>query len=61
MPTKRYKPEQIVSPLRQVEVAIGNGQTTPQASREGGIAEQTLYRWRKEYAGLKLEQGQAAQ
>ncbi len=42
--------------LRQVEVAIGNGKTTPHACREAGITEQTYYRWRKEYGGLKLEQ-----
>jgi putative transposase len=56
MPTKSYKPEQIVSLLRQVEVAIGNGQTTKHACREVGITEQTFYRWRNEYGGLKLEQ-----
>ena len=42
--------------LRQVEVGIANGKTTPQACRETGITEQTYYRWRKEYGGLKLEQ-----
>jgi putative transposase len=42
--------------LRQVEVVIANGQTTPQACREAGISEQTFYRWRKEYGGLKLDQ-----
>jgi len=42
--------------LRQVEVGIANGKTTPQACREAGITEQTYYRWRKEYGGLKLEQ-----
>jgi transposase-like protein len=56
MPTKRYKPEQIMTLLRQVEVVIANGRTTPQACREAGISEQTYYRWRKEYGGLKLEQ-----
>lgn len=56
MPTKRYKPEQIMTLLRQVEVGIANGRTTPQACREAGISEQTYYRWRKEYGGLKLEQ-----
>jgi transposase-like protein len=40
----------------QVEVGIANGKTTPQACREAGITEQTYYRWRKEYGGLKLEQ-----
>ena len=56
MPSKRYKPEQIMTLLRQVEVMIANGQTTPQACREAGITEQTFYRWRKEYGGLKLDQ-----
>jgi hypothetical protein len=46
MPTKRYKPEQIMTLLRQVEVVIANGRTTPQACREAGISEQTYYRWR---------------
>jgi putative transposase len=39
-----------------VEVAVANGKSTPQACREAGITEQTHYRWRKEYGGLKLEQ-----
>ncbi len=56
MPTKRYKAEQIMTVLRQVEVVVANGQTTPQACREAGITEQTFYRWRKEYGGLKLDQ-----
>lgn len=56
MPTKQYKPEQIMALLRQVEVVIANGQTTPQACREAGISEQTFYRWRKEYGGLRLDQ-----
>jgi transposase-like protein len=37
-------------------VVIANGRTTPQACREAGISEQTFYRWRKEYGGLKLDQ-----
>jgi len=56
MSTKRYKPEQIVNLLRQIEVEIANGKTAPQAAREVGITEQTYYRWRKEFGGLKLEQ-----
>ena len=56
MSTKRYKPEQIVNLLRQVEVEIANGKTTPQAAREVGITEQTYYRWRREFGGLKLDQ-----
>jgi len=56
MPTKRYKPEQIVNLLRQIEVEIGNGKTTPQACRDAEITTQTYYRWRKEFGGLKLDQ-----
>jgi transposase-like protein len=56
MAMKKHKPEQIVSLLRQVEVGIANGKTTPQACRELEISEQTYYRWRKEYGGLKLDQ-----
>jgi putative transposase len=56
MPTKKYKPEQIVSLLRQIEVAVANGKSTPQACRNAGITEQSYYRWRKEYGGLKLDQ-----
>jgi hypothetical protein len=43
MPTKRYKPEQIMTVLRRVEVVIANGKLTPQACREAGISEQTFY------------------
>ena len=56
MPMKRYKPEQIVNLLRQIEVEIANGKATPQACKEGEITQQTYYRWRKEYGGLKLDQ-----
>ncbi len=56
MAQKRYKAEQIVTLLRQIEVAVANGKTTPQACKEAEITIQTYYRWRKEYGGLKLEQ-----
>lgn len=56
MPMTRYKPEQIVTLLRQIEVAIANGKTTPQACKEAEITAQTYYRWRKEFGGLKLDQ-----
>jgi hypothetical protein len=56
MSTKRCKPEQIVNLLRQIEVAIANGKTTPQACRDAEITVQTYYRWRKEFGGLKLDQ-----
>jgi putative transposase len=53
---KKYTPEQIVSLLRQVEVAVASGKTTAQASKEALITEQTYYRWRKEYGGLQIDQ-----
>jgi putative transposase len=56
MAMRRYKPEQIVNLLRQIEVGIANGKTTPQACKEAEITVQTYYRWRKEYGGLKLDQ-----
>jgi putative transposase len=56
MPNQRYKPEQIVTMLRQIEVGIANGKTTPQACKEAAITVQTFYRWRKEYGGLKMDQ-----
>ena len=56
MARKIYKPEELVNLLRQVEVAVANGKSTPQACKEAGIVEQTYYRWRKEYGGLKVDQ-----
>jgi putative transposase len=47
MPMKRYKPEQIVALLRQIEVEIATGKTTPQACKEAEITQQTYYRWGK--------------
>ena len=56
MPIKRYKPEQIVTMLRQIEIRIANGKPTPQACKEAEITMQNFYRWRKEYGGLKMDQ-----
>jgi putative transposase len=56
MPIKRHKPEQIISKLREAEVELGKGRSVVEASRRIGVTEQTYYRWRKEYGGLKLDQ-----
>ena len=56
MSRKRYSPEQIIRMLREAEVAMAQGQTVGQVCRTLGIAEQTFYRWRREYGGLKIEQ-----
>jgi putative transposase len=56
MPKKRFSAEQIVTLLRQIEVAMGQGKSTQITYREAGILEQSFYRWRKEYGGLQVEQ-----
>ena len=53
---KRYTPEQIISILRQAEVALSQGQTVGQVCRVLGVSEQSYYRWRHEYGGLKIDQ-----
>ena len=56
MVRKTYTPEQIINKLREVEVFISQGASTPEASRKVGITEQTYYRWRREYGGTRIEQ-----
>lgn len=56
MGRQRFTPEQIIAKLREVDVIVGRGGTAVEACRQIGIAEQTLYRWRKEYGGLKTDQ-----
>jgi transposase-like protein len=56
MPRKRYTPEQIISKLREAEVLLSQGQTVAQASKQLGVTEQTYYRWRKEYGGMRTSQ-----
>ena len=53
---RRLGAEQIVTKLRQIEVLQGQGKNIAIACKEVGTTEQTFYRWRKEYGGLKLEQ-----
>jgi transposase-like protein len=53
---KRYTPEQIIGKLRQAEVRSAEGATVAEIVRELGITDQTYYRWRKEYGGLKVAQ-----
>jgi len=56
MGRKRHSPEQIIRKLREAEVELGRGMKTPDVCRKLGITEQTYYRWRKEYGGLRLDQ-----
>lgn len=55
MPRKGYTPEQIISKLREAEVCIAQGMTTGEAVRQIGVTEQTYYRWRKEYGGMRVD------
>ena len=52
MTGKRYKPEEIVLKLRQVDVLVRQGMARPDAIRQVSIMEQTYYRWRKQYDGM---------
>ena len=56
MASKRFTPEQIISKLREAEVGLAQGQTVGQVSKQIGVTEQTYYRWRKEYGGLRMDQ-----
>jgi len=56
MPRKRYTPEQIINSLREAEVLMSKGSTAGEAARHLGITEQTYYRWRKEYGGMRINQ-----
>ena len=56
MARKHHKPEEIVAKLRQVEVLLAQGKSAVEAVRVIGVTEQTYYRWRSEYGGLKLDQ-----
>ena len=53
---KRHTPEQIIHKLRQAEVELSKGATIPQAAKKIGVTEQTFYRWRNEYGGMRLDQ-----
>jgi putative transposase len=52
----KHSAEQIIAKLRTVEVQISKGRTTAQAAKKIGVTEQTYYRWRKEYGGLRTDQ-----
>ncbi len=56
MPRKRYTPEQIINSLREAEVLMSQGSSAGEAARHLGITEQTYYRWRKEYGGMRINQ-----
>ena len=56
MPRKRYTPGEVIQHLRTVELDTGQGLAVPDSCRKLGITEQTYYRWKKEYGGLRVDQ-----
>jgi putative transposase len=56
MSRKRFKPEQIISMLREADVQLSRGHKVGKVCRELGITEQTYYRWRREFGGMKVSQ-----
>ena len=56
MARKRYSAEQIIGYLKEAEVLLAKGSSIPQICKKIGIAEQTYYRWRKEYGSLSVDQ-----
>lgn len=53
---KKHSDEEIIHKLREAEVALAQGRTTKDVCRQLEVTEQTYYRWRKEFGGLKVDQ-----
>ena len=56
MPRKRYQVEEIIQKLRTAEVLLSQGKNVAEACRQIGVTDQTYYRWRKEYGGVRTDQ-----
>jgi putative transposase len=56
MVRKAFKPEQIINKLREAEILLSQGSTVAESSRKLNVTEQTYYRWRKEYGGMRVDQ-----
>jgi putative transposase len=56
MARKRFSPEQIITMLREAEVLLNQSNPVAEVCRKLGISEQTYYRWRKEYGGMRVDQ-----
>ena len=56
MSRKRYSPEKIIGMLREAEIALAQGMTIGEICRQLSISEQSYYRWRKQYGGLRISQ-----
>jgi len=56
MVKKSHSPVQIINKLREAEILLNQGANVGEACRKIGVTEQTYYRWRKEYGGMRVEQ-----
>ena len=56
MGRKRYTAEQIINMLREAEVLLNQGSTVGEVCRKLSVSEQTYYRWRKDYGGMRVDQ-----
>ena len=56
MARKRHSAEQIIHKLREAEVTLAKGQSVAAVCKQLQVTEQTYYRWRKEYGGLRVDQ-----
>jgi putative transposase len=56
MARKRFTPEQIITMLREAEVLLNQSNPVAEVCRKLGVSEQTYYRWRKEYGGMRVDQ-----
>ena len=56
MSRKRFSAEEIVNKLREAKVHLSKGMTVGQMCKQLGVRDQTYYRWRREYGGLKVDQ-----
>jgi transposase-like protein len=61
MVKKAFKPEQIINKLREAEVLLSQDLKVGEVARKLGVTEQTYYRWRKEYGGMRVEQAKRLQ
>ena len=53
---KREQADQIILKLREAELELSRGKTVPEAAKKIGVTEQTYYRWKKKYGGLRMDQ-----
>ena len=56
MARRIYTPERIINKLRKAEIFLSQGSSVGEAARKIEVTEQTYYRWRREYGGMRIEQ-----